>query len=484
MQRTDRRPARHRARAKWTATNRRWNLPRGKRVYFWQRLNPSQLFVLSFVGLILMGTWGLMGLPGLYQGQPLGWLDALFTATSAACVTGLTVVDTGTYFTAWGQVYLLILIQLGGLGMMTLTSMIIATLGGRLSLRTEAATVGYNQIGPYVGARRLVLDVLRFTVVIELSGALLLYLLWSRDMGHARAAWHGLFHSVSAFCNAGFSTFNTSMIEYRHSPATTTTIMLLIVLGGLGFLTLEELYVSRARRTRATQVRRPISIHTQLVLYMTFLLSLLGGLAFLAFEWNGTLQTLAWQDKLHNALFMSITARTAGFSVIDYGQASDSTNFITILLMMIGGAPGSTAGGMKTTTFALLGLLAWARIRGRSSTTFASRSIPDETIQRAVGLFVIVTGTVMLGVLLMTCTQPVSQKLQPFLSAAFEVASAFNTVGLSMGVTPELTTSGRWLAIVLMFLGRVGPLALASAFIVRRGRVVAFRYAYEDVIVG
>lgn len=457
----------------------------GSRLNFWQRLTPSQMFVLSFLLLILLGAAGFLGLPGLYTGQPLSWLDALFTSTSAVCVTGLSVIDVSSRLTFRGQAYLLVLIQLGGLGMLTLASMILASLGGRLSLRAESITVNSVQNGAYASARRMVVDVVRFTIVIEAFGALLLYAFWLPEMGHQAALWSGVFHSISAFCNAGFSTFSDSLIQHRESPAVSLTITSLIVLGGIGFLTMEELYQYWSRRSRKKlQHRRPVSIHTKLVILTSATLTLVGWVFFAVLEWDNTLGALSVSDKLHNSLFMSVTPRTAGFNMIDYTQATDSTNFLTILLMMIGGSPGSTAGGMKTTTFALLGLIAWSRLRGHGTTAFVNRSIPDETLQRAVGLFVLATGVVVFGILLLTTTESSATALAPFLAYAFEVVSAFNTVGLSMNLTTEISPLGRWLLILLMFLGRVGPLALVAAFIVRRSVNSKIRYAYEDVIVG
>lgn len=462
-----------------------WNTPSGQRVRFWQQLSPSQLLVLSFLTLIVAGTLGFKLLPGLYTAEPLSWHQAIFTATSAVCVTGLIVVDTATHFTFWGQLFLLSLIQLGGLGMLTMTSMIIATLGGRLSLRAETITVGGLRNGPMVDARQMVIDVVRFTFFFEMAGAILLILVWWPRMGLSGAIWPAIFHSVSAFCNAGFSTYSNSLIQFQDSPATMSIIMLLIVFGGLGFLSLEEIYHTRFRKLASQQRhRRPLSLQTVLVLVTTCVLILVGWGAFAFFEWNHGLRELPLVDKVHNALFMSVTSRTAGFNAIDYSTASDSGNFLTILLMMIGGSPGSTAGGMKTTTFALLGLLAWSRLRGDRTASFANRSVPDDTIQRAVGLFVIATGVVVLSVIILASTEANSPNHPTFLAVTFEAVSAFNTVGLSMGNTADITTKGQWILILLMFLGRVGPLALVSAFIVRRSPRAKFRYANEDVIVG
>lgn len=453
----------------------------------WRRLSAAQLFVGSFLLLVALGTLGLRTLPGLYTGERLGWLDALFTATSAVCVTGLIVVDTATWFTPLGQAYLLLLIQLGGLGMITFTTLIILALGRRLSLRQEALTAGSAQVAPHVDFRRLARDLVLFTATIEAAGAALLYLLWIPRFGWTGALWPAVFHSVSAFCNAGFSTFSDSLIGFQQSPFTLLVIMALIVAGGIGFLTLEELALWR----QAARERRlfRLSLHSRIVLAATAVLLVGGWALFTLFEWSVALGGLPPWARVTNALFMSVTARTAGFNTVDYAQASDGGNFLTILLMSVGGSPGSTAGGLKTTTVAVIGLLAWARFRGMEVTSLWGRSIPEETIQRAVGLFVVGFGVVTLAIFGFTATEigrvGHSGAGEGFLGYMFEAASAFNTVGLSMGVTPELSTPGRWMAIVLMYVGRVGPLTFAAAIALRRPTPAGeFRYAYEDVVVG
>lgn len=460
----------------------RWDVPRGRRLRLWQKLTPPQLFVGSFALLIAFGTLGLKFLPGLYVGQELGWQDALFTSTSAVCVTGLIVVDTATHFTRTGQAFLLLLIQLGGLGMLAFTSLIIMVLGRRLSLRAETLTASGRTAAPHIDPRRLTFDVVRFTITFEAIGAAALYALWVPRFGWSGAAWPAVFHSISAFCNAGFSTFSDSLVGFRESPASMSVVMVLIIAGGMGFLTLEEVYLRFRTSKRVSSFR--MSVHSKLVLLTTLLLVIGGSVLFALFEWNESLQGMALRDKVSNAVFMSVTSRTAGFNTIDYGKATDSTNFLTILLMTIGGSPGSTAGGMKTTTVALLCLLAWSRLKGHETTVFGSRSIPDETTQRAVGLFVIGAGALATGVFILATTEHFRTAEGRFLVRMFEATSAFNTTGLSMGLTPYLSPAGRWTTILLMFLGRVGPLTLAAALIIRRPTKSNFRYAYEDVVVG
>ena len=454
----------------------------------WRRLTPAQLFVVSFLGLVALGTAGLRLLPGLYTGAELGWLDALFTATSAVCVTGLILVDTATYFTPAGQAFILLLIQLGGLGMITFTTLIILALGRRLSLRHERISSTAAEVAPHVPVERLTRDVVLFTLAIEAAGAALLYLLWAPRLGWGDAAWPAIFHSVSAFCNAGFSIFTSSMVGYQDQPFTLVVIGVILIAGGLGFLTLEELVLWwRARRRRGAF---RLSLHSRVVLVTSAALLVGGWLLLGLFEWEGTLGHLDATDRVVNAFFLSATPRTAGFNNIDYADASDSTNFLTIILMFIGGAPGSTAGGLKTTTVAIIALLAWTRLHGREVLSLGARSVPEETVQRAVGLAVVMFAVVTACIFIYTWTEHSGVAIDGtgenrFLAHMFEAVSAFNTVGLSMGATAHASTAGKWLTILLMFVGRVGPLTFAAALAVAAGRQkVAFRYAYEDVVVG
>ncbi len=460
-----------------------WDLPVGRTPSLWRRLTPSQLLVGSFALLILLGTIGFKYLPGLYTGEPLDWLDALFTTTSAVCVTGLIVVDTATYFTPRGQAYILLLVQLGGLGILTFTTLVIIAIGGRLSLRQEALSVtnplevGYHKINP----RKLSRDVVFFTFGIEGIGALILFVLWVPRFGWEDAAWHAVFHSVSAFCNAGFSTFSDSMVSFQSSPLTLQTISIVVIVGGIGFLTLEELYM-RANAKREKRVFR-LSLHSRLVLLTTAILLFAPWPLYVWLEWNVTLAEMSILDKLSNGFFIGASARTAGFNSVDHAAATDASNFLTILLMSIGGSPGGMAGGMKTTTLALLVILAWSRFRGHNVASVWGRSLRKDTTDRAVGLFVIGFVMVTIGIMALAITENDSV-YGGFLGRMFEAVSAFNIVGLSMGLTPHLSAPGRLTTIGLMFLGRVGPLALTAAFAVRAPAASKFRYAYEEVAVG
>lgn len=449
-----------------------------------RKFTPPRLFVGSFVLLELFGTLGLKLIPGLYTGDPLSWLDAFFTATSAVCVTGLIVVDTATYFTTLGQVFILLLIQLGGLGIITFTTLIIVALGRRLSLHHESVSASSTEIAPQIKFERLTRDVILFTFVLEGIGALLLYILWIPQFGFLGALWPAVFHSVSAFCNAGFSTFSNSLIGQQNSPAILTVIMFLITVGGLGFLTLEEL-LQRYREKKVGRTYR-ISLHSRLVLATTAVLIAGGWIVCAMFEWNHTLHDLPIFSKLMNALFMSVSPRTAGFDSINYAAATDGTNFFTAILMFIGGSPGSTAGGLKTTTFALLALVAWSRFRGHRLTSLWGRSIPEETTERAVGLTTVAVALVTASIFVYTTSEAAGSTTGggSFLMYVFEAVSAFNTVGLTMGATASLSVIGKITTILLMFLGRVGPLTFAAALAFAMRREGRFRYAYEDVVVG
>ncbi len=462
--------------------HRRWDIPRIRRGQRSRKLSPSELFVASFFGLILVGTLGFMVLPGLYVQQRMGFVDSLFMATSAICITGLVTVDPATQFTFWGQLYLLVMAQIGGLGMLTFASFIITQLGGRPSLRSETLMASTPESLDHIPPRLLLLDVLRFTFFCEACGAIALFLIWGPEVGWSEAVWPAIFHSITAFCNTGFSTYPDSMMQYAHSTSTLGVLSVLIILGGIGFLTVEELYLLYVKRDPG--IRR-LSVHTKMVLWGAAILLIAPVAAFAIFEWERTLKDFSFQDKLSNAFFLSVTPRSCGFNAIDYSQASDSTNLLTMLLMMIGGSPGSTAGGIKTTTFMLLVLLAWTKLRGRPFVSFGDRSIPNKTVNHATGLFVIMTAITIGSVLMLQLLDdPFSEKDYQFLHRGFEVVSAVNTVGLSMGITEQLPMAAKLGLVLVMFVGRVGPISLFAAFESRFAERVDFRMAQEDVIVG
>ena len=447
------------------------------------RVTSAQFFVGSFVFLVLSGTLGLLVLPGLYTGPRLGLVDALFTAASAVCVTGLTVVDTATYFSAFGQAWLATLIQFGGIGILTLTTLVIIGLGRRISLNLERAGGGHTTVLSHVSQRSLLAAVVRLTVAIELVGASALWLLWRARLGDVGAIWPAVFHSISAFCNAGFSIFTNSLMDFRSAPLTLVTMSALIVLGGLGFLVLVDV----GDRLLGAG-RRRLTLHSKVVLWSSVVLLISGTMAFLVFESPFDLRELGLPDQIVNAWFMSTTARTAGFHTVDYSTASNGSILLTLALMLIGGAPGSTAGGLKTTSVVLLFLMLWSRLAGRGHTSAFGRTIPRDTLERAAG--VVIAGFLVVAVsvfLLLVLELPEHGELNRthLVEMVFEAHSAFGTVGLSMGATPKLTAGGRLLVTLLMFVGRVGPLAFAVSLVNRRRRThEEFRFAQEDVVVG
>jgi len=445
-------------------------------------LSAPRLLVGSFAALIAVGTTGFLVLPGLWIGERVGFVDALFMATSAVCVTGLSVLDVSGRMTFLGQLWLLALIQLGGIGIVTLAALAAAALGRRMSLEVEEVAAGPTVVMPEGGLRALVRSVVRVTFAIEAVGAALLWLDWRGALGSLGAIWPAVFHAVSAFCNAGFSTFRDNLAGYANDPATLAVIGLLIIAGGLGFLVFEDL------QARLRGDRRRVTLHTRLVLLTTAVLIVGATPLYLFFEWNHTLAGHGLGASVANAAFMAVTPRTAGFNAVDYEQISNPSLVLTLALMWIGGSPGSTAGGVKTTTVALLALLFITRLRGRADVSFANRSVPEATVQRAVGLAVGAILLLFAFVFALLFTEIPGENIvadrERFVHLVFEAQSALGTVGLSMNKTTDLSPPGRLLIVLLMFLGRVGPLAALEAMARRSRRKQPYRLGREDVLVG
>jgi trk system potassium uptake protein TrkH len=428
----------------------------------------------------------LLSLPAAHSAEPVSLLDALFTATSAVCVTGLTVVDTGTRFSAFGQAVLLLLIQVGGLGIMTFAVFVGVAMGRRVAFTDRMVIQDSMHHTPKAGMRRLVRYVVGFTLAAEAAGALVLWLRFKDQFPAGSAAWQSVFHSVSAFCNAGFSLLPDNLVRYRGDWLVGLAVSGLVILGGLGFLVnleLRDQVLARLRRTRPPVV----TLHTRLALLVTASLLAAGALGFLALEWDNVLRGLPAGERLLASWFASVTPRTAGFNTIDYGRVSADTLFLTIFLMFVGASPGSTGGGIKTTTFGLLFALVVARWRGRGRASVFHRTIPHAVMDRALLLALLAWAMVSLSIGLLVATEthgvPFGEAEPRFLALMFEAVSAFSTVGLSTGITPSLSAAGKLVLVALMFAGRVGPLTLVLAVGPReeRGR---FRYAEENVMVG
>jgi trk system potassium uptake protein len=460
---------------------------------FWRRLTAPTLSLASFALLILIGTAGLLWIPGLQVGEPLGFIDSLFTITSAVCVTGLSVADTATHFTFAGQLWILVFIQLGGIGIITLGTMIIGAMGARLSLRSEMLTMMPVRQGDRPEVWQIAMRVLRFSLIVEGIGALLLFVLWAFEHPLDRALWHAVFHAISAYCNAGFSTFSDNLAGERNLVL--LIVSLLIVVGGVGYLTFEELLRwwqhSRARRS-GLRIRmrggHRLSSHTWAVVLTTSILLLAAWALFAAFEWNGVLGSLSTADKLTNSWFMSVTPRTAGFNSIDYSQVGNDSAALTIMLMFVGGSPGSTAGGVKTTTIAVLVALGLSRVRGLKFVGLKQRAIPEGTIERTIGIMLLALFVLTIAFFLVNAIQSIgltsAASRDQFLPVTFEIVSAFSTTGLSMNFSPQLHPSGEIVVIWLMFIGRVGLLSFFTAATLRRSHVARVRPAQEDVMVG
>jgi len=428
----------------------------------------------------------LLSLPFARAGDPLALVDALFTAASAVCVTGLTVVDIGTRFSAAGQAVILALIQVGGLGLMTFAVFVGVVLGRKIAFTDRMIIQDSMHHTPRAGVRRLVRYVLSFTLAVEAVGAALLWLRFRGQFPAGQAVWQSVFHAVSAFCNAGFGLLPDNLIRYRGDLLVNLAVTGLIVVGGLGFLVNMELWDQVGLRLR--KVRPPLpTLHTRLALTVTAALLLGGTVTFLALEWNNVLRGLPVGERLLAAWFQSVTPRTAGFNTVDYGRVSSDTLFFTILLMFVGASPGSTGGGIKTTTFGLLVALVVARWRGRGRATVFRRTIPHAVMDRALTLALLAWALVSVSVGLLVATEtrgvPFDAAQPRFLALMFEAVSAFGTVGLSTGITASLSAAGKLVLVVLMYAGRVGPLTLVLAVGPRPDRS-RFRYAEENVMVG
>ncbi len=434
------------------------------------RLNAARVVVLSFASVILVGTILLTFPTATSDGVGTGFVNALFTATSATCVTGLIVQDTPVYFTSFGQMVILVLIQLGGLGIMAYSAFL-AILLGRFTLGQRAMV--QEMLEEERNVLRMVFYIFKMTFLVELLGALFLFSRWFFYFdAPVKALYYSVFHSVSAFCNAGFSLFSDSLSGFVSDPVVNGVIMGLIVLGGFGFIVVYE--IVRKMKDR----RSLLSTHTRLVLTMSALLTAVGFLAIFFFEFDGALLDHPLGAKVWASLFQAITPRTAGFNTILISALSPVTLCLIVILMFLGASPGSTGGGIKTTTSAILLLSLRSILRGKQNIEVFGRTIPSSIVYRAVGLLV---GALLLLSSMFLLLLVFEQK--PFLSLLFEAVSAFGTVGLSTGITPDLTTVGKFIIIILMFGGRIGPLTLAIAM-TRRMRTGTVAYPEARVIVG
>ena len=439
-------------------------------------LNPAQILVLGFAAVILIGGL-LLNLPiASVDGNSVGFVNAIFTATSAVCVTGLAVVDTGTHWTLFGKIVIMLLIQVGGLGFMTMTTAVSFVMGKKISLKSRLVMQeAFNQ-STVAGIVRLTKYVLLVTVIIEGVAALLLMTRFIPIYGWKTGIFFGIFHSVSAFCNAGFDLIGDfrNLMPFVTDPIINFTIMGLIICGGLGFGVITEV-ISIRKFSK-------LSLHAKVVLSMTAFLIVSGFVLILLFEYNNpdTLGGLSWPQKLLAALFQSVTPRTAGFNTVDMAKYSISAQLITIILMFIGGSPGSTAGGIKTTTFGLIIAQVMSVIIGKEDTEVFKKRVPTESINKALALF----SVALFLVLSVTMLLSITETGHSFMDLIFETTSAFATVGLSLSVTPTLSIPGKLIIAFTMFAGRLGPLTLIMALANRQVKKSKIRYPEGKILVG
>lgn len=434
--------------------------------------SPAQILVVGFAICIFVGT-GLLMLPfAVTTDVTLSFIDALFMATSAVCVTGLAVVDPGSQLSMFGQIVIMLLFQLGGLGFMTLASMMAILLGKRITIKERLLLKEALNQNSLQGIVRLVQYIILMSLAIEALGAVLLAVAFSSHMPLSQAIYFGIFHSVSAFNNAGFDLFSNSLLNYQTNLVVQLTVVVLLVTGGLGFIVLLNIYQQRRHLSKLT-------VHSKLTIVTS--LSLLIGATLIIFvlEYNqNALAHLSIGHQFLNSFFQSASARSAGLSTVNLAHLNDATVMIIILLMFIGASPGSTGGGVKTTTFAIAVLMVWNVLRGRSEISVFYRTISSQIIIKALVLITLSVSLILVVTTLLTLSEEA-----PFLALLFETVSAFGTVGLSVGVTSQLSEFGKFLLTITMFAGRVGPLTLFFA-LASQNTQRGYRYPEDNVFVG
>lgn len=433
------------------------------------QLTPPQVLALGFALVILLGTV-LLKLP-ISTKVEISWMDAFFTAASATTVTGLSVINIGTTLSVFGECVMIVMMQIGGLGLMTFAIFVLILLGKKIGLKERLIVQeSFNQtsIG---GVIRLVKILFIFTIAVELAGTIILSLKWIPVYGAVRGVFYSLFHSVSAFNNAGFSLFSDNLMGYSHDGLVNLVITLLIITGGLGFTVLVDLANKRNFKN--------LKLHSKIMLIGTFVLNVTAILFLFLLEFSNeaTIGSMPLGEKLWVSYFQGISPRTAGFNTIDIGGMTDGSLLLIMLLMFIGAGSASTGSGIKVTTFIVIVWSVFAYIRGRKEPVMFERTIHQTVVFKSLAVMMIGLFFVFLTAFLLTVTEDASLSM-----ILFESFSAFGTVGLSMGLTPDLSNAGRLLIIILMFIGRIGPLTLAFSF--ARTRTAKIRYPEEDIFIG
>lgn len=437
-----------------------------------RHITSFQVIILGFISVIVIGSLLLMLPVSTRSGNGTSFADALFTATSAVCVTGLIIHDTATYWSLFGQGIILLLIQIGGMGVVTVAVSIAVFSGSKIGLM-QRSTMQEAISAPHVGGIvRMTEFILKTAILIELIGAAALMPVFCSDFGILKGIWYSLFHSISAFCNAGFDLIGirepfSSLTTYSSQPVVNLTIMALIITGGIGFLTWEDI---KNNKWHLKKYR----MQSKVILTVTALLIVLPAVYFYFCEFSD----VPASERIWNSLFQAVTPRTAGFNTADLTSLSEVGLMLTIILMLIGGSPGSTAGGMKTTTMAVLVSTALSVFRKREHTHFFRRRIPGNTVRNAATIFLMYVALFLAGGMIISYIEDI-----PLVSALFETASAIGTVGLSLGITPELGLVSHLILVVLMFFGRVGGLTLIFAAVSEK-RSHGSKYPQEKITVG
>lgn len=435
-------------------------------------LNPPRVLALGFASLIIIGGM-LLNLPYATQnGDSIGFINALFTAASSVCVTGLVVVNTAEYWSLFGQIVIIILIQIGGLGVMTMATAGALVIGKKITLKERLIIKEQLNQTTMSGLVKLTIYVLISTFAIEAVGAILLSFRFIPDYGLAGGIWQSVFHSISAFCNAGFDITGSSISPYVDDLLVNGVISALIILGGLGFAVFLDIFKFKSFKR--------LKIHTKLVLTITLFLILLGTIGFMITEYTNpnTIGNVSMPSKIISSFFQSVVTRTAGFNSVNIGGLRDTTVFFFIILMFIGGSPGSTAGGIKTTTFGILILTTISVIKGNRDVTVFKRRINEDAINRSLAIVTVGVTWIIIVATILTMTET-----STFLDLLFETTSAFATVGLSRGITPDLSNIGKIIIAITMYAGRLGVLNMAFAF-AQKNQACKYRYTEGKIMVG
>ena len=452
-------------------------------MYNWlsKKLSPQSILLLSFITVIIIGAI-LLSQPFSLNGGNLSLVDSLFTSTSATCVTGLSVVNTATHFSSIGKIIILILIQLGGIGVMSFSMLFLFFIRGRFGIGSREIMQETLSFFDTINLGNLLKSVFLFTITIEAAGALLLTVRFAFDMPFNDALFAGIFHSVSAFCNAGFSVFPNSLINYRSDLYVNIVVSLLILSGGIGFIVLYEIKTKLIKKHSFVN----LSLHSKIVLKISAWLIIIGSVFIFIFEHNVSMKNMSLGTKIISSIFQSISARTAGFNTIDFYELSIPTLFLIVVLMFIGASPASTGGGIKTTTIAVLIAFVKARIGGSKNVNISHSTLPFRVISKAIVILVFAIVIVAVSTFLLTILEmqhlPFNANEDRFLEIVFEVVSAFGTVGLSTGITDAFSDWGRLLLTFLMLLGRVGPLTVALAIGSKDEKDI--KYAEDNILIG